>query len=102
MGTEIEKDDTAWFSRSLNKDEAVPFGVKISGGGIHQSKTMMLAEIRTLLSTWKPHAADPKKLIVESNVLSKRTISTRKLTFNRLNRAGVFASRRRLKAKPTY
>jgi len=85
MGTETDKDDNNWFGRPVNADQVVPFGVKISGGGIHQSKTMMLAEIRALLSAWDPRKTDPRQLIVDNNILSKGTVSTRKLTFNRLN-----------------
>lgn len=55
------------------------------GGGVHQTKTVMVAEIRMLLSVWDSTNPDPRELIIGSNILSKKTASTRSITFSRLN-----------------
>jgi hypothetical protein len=81
-----DTDSYPWFTPSVEESRLSAFGIKISGGGIHQTKTMMLSEIKTLLSSWRPGESDPRNLVVETNILSKKTMSSRKLTFDRLNK----------------
>jgi len=62
------------------------FGFKVGRSGAHTARTMMLADLRTLL-TVAPEAAtrrDFSRLISEENVLGKRTSSNRRLTARHL------------------
>jgi hypothetical protein len=62
------------------------FGFKDGIGGAHTARTMMLAELSILLEA-APRAAkreDFKHLIVEENILGKRTASNRRLTATHL------------------
>jgi hypothetical protein len=60
------------------------FGLRLTGGGTHQSKTMMLAELRTLLSSSATSRAALRHAVVVDNVLAKSTANTRKLTYRHL------------------
>jgi len=55
--------------------------------GTHTSRTIMLDEIHTLLATCQPDASpdDYATAIIENNCLGKRTVATRKLSFQRLS-----------------
>lgn len=72
-----------WTTGSVESDSLCDFGFKLSGGGTHQSKTMMLSEIEALI----PYINETnlKELIIEFNILSKDTLSARRLTFRHLN-----------------
>ena len=77
-----------WVS-SLMK-EAIPrlerFGLKLSLGGAHSSRTMMLDEISRLLSVITPDA-DYKayqEAVLINNLLGKKTAATREKTFRYL------------------
>ncbi len=62
------------------------FGFKSGQSGAHAARTMMLGDLTTLLRT-APEAAkraDFERLIVEENVLGKRTTSNRRLTARHL------------------
>lgn len=63
---------------------AESFGLRLRGGGTHQAKTMMLNEISTFLDSFAG-TADTRSLIIDANVLNKRTTSTRLVTFRHLN-----------------
>ena len=62
------------------------FGLKFSDGGPHISRTMMLAELTTVLGAMKRGASadDYREAILVRNVLSKATISTRGESLRRL------------------
>lgn len=63
------------------------FGFKSEKGGVHTSRTMMLEDLRTLLSCVRnpnPNKIDYIKAIEEDNCLSKRSGRTRKLTARHL------------------
>ncbi len=61
-------------------------GLKFGDKGMHTSRTMMLDELSILLRAGKTVAArsEYRAMIVEENCLAKRTVSTRKLTDQRL------------------
>ena len=65
----------------------VAFGMKLAGGGAHSGKTMMLAELETLLVALPngASASDYRMAIVEQNVLGKATESTRHESLRRLH-----------------
>lgn len=62
------------------------FGFRIGDKGTHTSRTIMLEEIKTLLVAAPGQAQweDYVSCVVEDNCLGKRTLSTRKLTLQRL------------------
>jgi hypothetical protein len=62
------------------------FGFKIGVSGAHLARTMMLADLTTLLAAapGKAKREDFNRLIVEENVLGKRTTSNRWLTARHL------------------
>ena len=55
--------------------------------GTHTSRTIMLDELQTLLTHCQPAASagDYASVIIENNCLGKRTVATRKLSFQRLS-----------------
>lgn len=61
-------------------------GFRAGDRGTHTSRTMMLAELSALLAAVPPEADRPRFLdaIIEDNVLGKATVSTRRLTAQRL------------------
>lgn len=67
------------------------FGFKVGVSGAHTARTMMLADITTLLGAAPAEAKreDINRLIVEENILGKRTTSNRWLTARHL--ADLFA-----------
>ena len=87
-GSVLEVDHPAsddWVMPHADIKEAKQFGIRLRGGGTHQSKTMMLAEISAYLGYAGASSSQARSLIVEANVLDKRTVSTRLLTFRHLN-----------------
>ena len=62
------------------------FGFKVGGGGAHTARTMMLTDLTTLLGAAPKESKreDFNRLIVEENVLGKRTTSNRWLTARHL------------------
>lgn len=70
--------------RILNR--LIGFGFRLGRGGAHQSRTMMLDEIQTLLDKAPVNAtkADYRGLIVDANLLGKGTFKARQLTAKHL------------------
>jgi hypothetical protein len=70
-----------------SKKNAERFGMKFSTGGVHQRRTMMLNEISTLIKFNDPRSPslnDYKTAAIESNILGKKTATTRRETFKHL------------------
>lgn len=85
MGEETDSDDVS-VREGPPRDAVRSFGFRFGDRGTHTSRTIMLAEIRLLLAA-APREADRatyNQLIVEGNVLGKRTTSTRALSRQRL------------------
>jgi len=64
------------------------FGFKAGAKGAHTSRTMMLAELTDLLRAHPEQTTTPDQFrtsINIDNILGKRTLATRKLTFQRLS-----------------
>jgi hypothetical protein len=71
-----------WLAASAEEDRIVRAGIKPRGGGPHQSKTMMLGELNTLLAS---RAADrPVDAIVRDNLLGKPSVRARQAALYRL------------------
>jgi hypothetical protein len=62
------------------------FGFHSGAKGTHTSRTIMLADLETLLASVEGEAsnADYRRVITEDNVLGKKTVSTRRLSGQRL------------------
>src|SRR5262249_28466603 len=73
-----------WIMPHADLAAAENFGLRLRGGGAHQAKTMMLSEISTFLDSFAG-SADARSLIIDANVLNKRTTSTRLVSFRHLN-----------------
>ena len=73
-----------FLERDAKKLES--FGFKLSGGGPHAGRTMMLNEITRLLGAVQPHSdfEQYKVAVLEQNVLGKGTASNSKEAFRRL------------------
>lgn len=72
-----------WFMQPVDEEQLRRAGIKLHGGGPHQSKTMMLADLSVLLDSG--HADDPAKAIVEDNLLGKPSRRAREATLYRLH-----------------
>ncbi len=62
-------------------------GFRFGGKGTHTSRTIMLEELSILLRVSSPSFSreEYRRLIAQDNCLGKRTVSTRRLTFQRLS-----------------
>ena len=58
--------------------------MKLSGGGAHQSKTMMFRELEALISTGASLPEEFRTAAIDENAIGKATNSTRRLTFKHL------------------
>lgn len=63
------------------------FGLRFGERGTHTSRTVMLAELSELMKFTDPNCGpdDYRRSIVDDNLLGKRTLATRKLTYQRLS-----------------
>ena len=71
------------------------FGFKVSDGGAHISRTIMLSEIGRLLATTRPEASmeDYRRAVVDENVVGKATETTRQKTFRHLRELYALSSK---------
>lgn len=62
-------------------------GFRTGDRGVHNTRTIMLADLRQLLDAYPPGTprVDYQEAVVDENLLGKRTASTRKYTFQRLS-----------------
>ncbi len=60
------------------------FGIKRSGGGTHQSKTMMFSELEALMATGALRPDEFRSAAIDENAIGKATGNTRRLTFRHL------------------
>ena len=76
----------AWGWRQLASQGALDAGFKFGTNGPHSSRTMMLEDLRVLLERTPPEASlvDFRRVIVDENLLNKKTESTRRETLRRL------------------
>jgi len=78
-----------WFAPGVDLERLNRAGIKLSGGGVHQSKTMMLAELTAFLHATQASSASAAELVIEHNTLGKPTSSARKIALARLT--GLYA-----------
>ncbi|MFC3430946.1 hypothetical protein [Sphingobium fuliginis] len=73
-----------WMGPACKPDAAVAFGMRLAGGGAHQSKTMMFDELDLLLGTGLQSATELAHAVIEDNVLGKSTKNSRGLTYRHM------------------
>ena len=75
-----------WLQNSQTKTDWEELGFRFGDKGSHTSRTMMLDELATLLRVCTPMAtrADYVTAVVSDNCLGKHTLSTRRLTLQRM------------------
>lgn len=71
-----------WISPTTGDAALARIGFKTGGGGPHQSKTMMLAELSTLLAGG--YGDNPADAVVDQNLLGKQSIRAREVALSRL------------------
>jgi len=80
---------TNWLQPSTKAEENClrNAGFRWGKKGTHTSRTIMLDELRALLASCQANAMldDYASAIIENNCLGKRTVATRKLSFQRLS-----------------
>lgn len=81
-----------WFAPGADAERMKRAGFKLRGGGVHQSKTMMLAELTAYLQAAQGSTASASELVMEQNALAKQTNSARKIGLARLNALYSIAS----------
>jgi hypothetical protein len=82
------------FGLSENRHRLETFGLKLTEGGAHISRTMMLKEITRLLASGPTEASidDYSQSVIEKNVLGKATETTRQKTFRHLRELYALSS----------
>jgi hypothetical protein len=82
------------FGLSTHKSELESFGFKLTEGGPHISRTIMLKEITRLLESSSAAASseDYNRAVTEGNVLGKATETTRQKTFRHLRELYALSS----------
>jgi hypothetical protein len=72
----------SWIVAPIDRSALARVGIKAQGGGPHQSKTMMLAELTELISSGAADRAE--EAIIHDNLLGKPSIRARKVALMRL------------------
>jgi hypothetical protein len=79
-------DNLAWFMVGGGVAAPDRFGFRQAPGGVHLSKTMMLAELRaTIDASGANQPSDVERAVVTDNLLGKPTGTARRLALSRLN-----------------
>lgn len=82
--TRTESRATLWCGARAEDANLLSFGIKLSGGGAHQSKTMMFREFEALMETGASAPEDLRSAAIEENAIGKATSNTRRLTYRHL------------------
>lgn len=76
--------DLCWYGATRNDARLISFGLRLSGGGAHQSKTLMSSEIGDLVRAGATEETDFRSRILDENLLGKATASGRASAFRNL------------------
>lgn len=79
-----EMGEPLWRGFRAEDNKLSSFGIKLSGGGTHQSKTLMYLELEALLGSGASTAEQFRTAAVHENAIGKATSSAKKLTFRHL------------------
>ena len=82
--TLAEPRDPLWWGLRAEGHKLSSFGMKLSGGGAHQSKTMMFRELEALISAGASTPEQFRAAAIDENAIGKATSNTRRLTFRHL------------------
>jgi hypothetical protein len=74
---------SGWLLPTVDYVGLARFGIKSAGGGAHQSKTMMFADLAALFASG--HIGDPSAAIVGDNLLGKPSVRAREAALYRLH-----------------
>jgi len=75
-----------WFAPGEGVSALEALGFRFAPGGIHLSKTMMLAELRAVIvGVAAPQPGEVERAVVTENLLAKATGTARRLALSRLN-----------------
>ena len=83
-GSLAEPGKPLWRGLRAKDHKLSSFGIKLSGGGAHQSKTMMFRELEALISTGASTPEEFRTAAINENAIGKATSNTRRLTFRHL------------------
>lgn len=75
---------TLWSGARAEDAKLSSFGIKLSGGGAHQSKTMMFVELEALMGTGASTSEEFRSAAIEQNAIGKATSNTRRLTYRHM------------------
>lgn len=76
---------SAWFSPAIDETRARSAGLRLAGGGGHQSKSMMLAELGLFLAKAEAHGPEAaRQAVFEENLLGKASEAARRSTMANL------------------
>ena len=73
-----------WIGPAGIPATATAFGVRIAGGGAHQSKTMMFEELELLMGTGLRAPKELAQAAIDDNILGKSTRNSRSLTYRHM------------------
>jgi len=76
--------EVIWFQGNADPLRLSTFGFRVTGGGAHQSKTMMLQELDALMAGPHTTGEELKYCAIEENRMGKSTANTRRLTFRHM------------------
>jgi hypothetical protein len=79
-----ELDVPIWFGAQADEPRLLAFGFRLTGGGAHQSKTMMMEELEALLVSRRTKGDELKVAAIDENALGKSTVNSRRLTFGHM------------------
>jgi hypothetical protein len=78
-------DELTWYGPARKDERLVAFGLRLNGGGAHQSKTIMLGEITELIRDGVTEAHEFRSKILDENILGKATSSGRESVLKNLS-----------------
>ena len=82
----VEGDRSQWFGLPRDEVALKRLGYRLAPGGVHLSKTMMLAELTALFNAAASAGSDDiQALVLDANILGKRTGTARRIALARLN-----------------
>ncbi len=79
-----ETGELLWWGLRAEDYKFSLFGFRFSGGGAHQSKTMMFRELEALIEAGASTPEQFRTAAIDENAIGKTTSSTRRLTFRHL------------------
>ena len=73
-----------WFGDGADDRTLADYGFRLKGGGVHQTKTIMLRELGILNKNRASLIDSLEAIVIDQNALAKATVSARRLALARL------------------